>query len=175
MKKLRLDTELTERQKKFCKAYIACGVGGKAVRKAGYSANGADVYAHHLLRNTKIQAEIQRLRLNLGEALDLSPEKILMELKQIGFSNIKDFHQSFNELKDFDSIPKNKFAAISEISSTTDSIGEMTTRKNVKIRMHDKLSAIVQITKMLGYDKVTQEEKPLQPLFPDEVPENDCD
>lgn len=58
-------TDLTPRQKAFCKYYVELGNETQAGIKAGYSKKTAPSQANRLLKNHKVQDEITRLQRNL--------------------------------------------------------------------------------------------------------------
>jgi phage terminase small subunit len=78
--------KLTPKQELFVKEYLIDLNATQAYKRAGYSAasdNIAGVEAHKLLKNPKIQAEIQKANNKRAEKLDISAEWVLESLKTI--------------------------------------------------------------------------------------------
>jgi hypothetical protein len=57
-----VDHMLTDKQRIFCRRYVACGQGKQAAVYAGYSGNGAKQAGSRLLRHREIRQEIERLQ-----------------------------------------------------------------------------------------------------------------
>lgn len=82
--------ELTQRQIKFCAAYIVSGVAEKAAVEAGYSVKGARTLGPQLLRNTAVQAYLAKRRSAVVKKQDDVQARILAELESMAFANVAD-------------------------------------------------------------------------------------
>lgn len=71
---------LTLRQQKFIRAYVQCGVGAEAARRAGYAPGSADVAAARLLGNVGVQQAVQAVAAAQGD----TPDGVLSELRDLG-------------------------------------------------------------------------------------------
>lgn len=152
--------KLNRRQRKFCRAYIKSLNATKAAIEAGYSQKTAREIASRLLTNVDIKAEISRMQGSLEEEAQVSALKTVKELGKIAFSNISDFFEKWNKLKDFDAIPDDLKAGIKSVScrSVEQNIGTaenpiMEEVSYTRIEMHDKVRALETISRMLGYDQ----------------------
>lgn len=87
------NTELNEQQKDFCVYYVQNNNQTAAYMRAyGCSYASAAVSAHHLLKNPKIQAELQILRQVKRTAIScLCADDIVEMHMRIAFANITDF------------------------------------------------------------------------------------
>ncbi|WP_194190815.1 terminase small subunit [Clostridium chrysemydis] len=92
VKEVLKNTELTDKQRLFCIYYIKKFNATKAYQKAyGCSYETAMVNGYNLLRNTKVKAEIKKLKQHkLNQAL-LSEEDIFQKYMDIAFSDIGDY------------------------------------------------------------------------------------
>lgn len=93
-----------------------------------------------------------------GQRQDLSPDTLIKEYYNIAYSNVEDYFKvgDFGELvlKDWDSIPREKLAAIKKVNS------KMTTRGiESEVILHDKRGAMDILAKLMGM--VASEEQPL--------------
>jgi len=154
---------LTDKQKRFVEAYLLDPNGKKAAIAAGYSAKTAEVAASRLLRHVEVAAEINRRREVIQIKAGVTPEMVVSELAKLGFSDIRqviawrtveqqvafDAEGDPVELPDVEITIRNSeeiaagaAAAIAEVSRGKDG--------SLKVKMHDKLGALVRIGQHLG-------------------------
>lgn len=155
---------LTPKQERFVEAYLLDPNGKKAAIAAGYSERCAEVEASRLLRHPKVAAELERRRVLLQVRTGITPEMVLAELGKLGFSDIRQVVQwranvagmvedeetgettlrVANEvvIVDSDKLTADAAAAVAEVSQTKDG--------TLKVKMHDKLAALVKIGQHLG-------------------------
>lgn len=163
---------LTDKQQRFIESYLVDPNGKKAAIAAGYSAATAEAAASRLLRHVGVAAELQRRRAILSARCAVTADMVLAELAKVGFSDIRQVmgwrainRQLFNEkgepvdvpelvldIRDSGELTPEAAAAVSEISRTKDGA--------VKIKMHDKLGALVRIGQHLGMFKPLSAEEP---------------
>lgn len=86
-----LESELTEKQKLFCLYYVKRFNATMAAIKAGYAKDSAHVTGHNLLKNTKVAAEIHRLKGSMLEDLFIDAQDVLKTYIEIAFSDITDY------------------------------------------------------------------------------------
>jgi len=140
---------LTMRQANFVTEYLRTGVAIDAFKRAGYSWKNSspntlktDVYK--LLRHPKIVDAIGKAHHRAAEKSDLTVDKLQRELMRIAFSDVSeicDWTQNRVILRSSVKMGRDQTAAIAEVKKTKD---------GVVVRMHDKLSAIDKLCKMLG-------------------------
>jgi phage terminase small subunit len=148
---------LTDKQKLFCMMYVGeCKFNGsESAKKAGYSENSAKEQASYLLTNPNILSYIELLKKDLGLRIGVTAEMIAQEYASIGFSKIDDFIGNGNIVKDITEITKTNVVQSIKTSITTFDGGEKT---ETEIKLHDKLKALVNLSKMIGCDGVTKVE-----------------
>lgn len=149
---------LTAKQECFVAEYLIDLNATQAAIRAGYSENGASVQGSKLLANAKVQAAIQEAQAKRSEKTGITQERVLLELARIGFADIRKtvawgsapegaVDEDGNpmlypvELKPSGEVDDDTAAAISEVSLTA---------QGVKLKMHDKLSALDKIARHLG-------------------------
>jgi phage terminase small subunit len=74
---------LTKLQQAFVRAYMETGDATEAVRKAGYSADRAQITGCELIKNVEIQREIGRLMNARLAKVSLSSDDVIAELQNI--------------------------------------------------------------------------------------------
>ena len=150
--------KLTAKQQKFCEEYIVDLNGTQAAIRAGYSKKTAFTIANENLNKPYIQSVISELKKKISEKTGITAERVLRELEKIGFSNIQDYLSSGGTFKDFSTVDPNNAGAISSIkfSTTTFEGGE---RKEVQVKMWDKVSALEKIGKHIGLFEKDNEQK----------------
>ena len=83
--------KLTEKQILFCEEYLTDLNGTKAAIRAGYSPKRASEQAYQLLQKTPVQERIEELKEERRKGLEITQEKVLLELANIAFSNATDY------------------------------------------------------------------------------------
>ena len=76
-------TDLTEKQKAFCREYIRDWNGKRAAEAAGYSENSAKEIASQNLTKENVKAYIEELKGDLEKTVGISKSMVLYHLKQI--------------------------------------------------------------------------------------------
>ncbi len=151
---------LNLRQQKFVDEYLVDYKGRAAAVRAGYSEESYPM----LLSNPRIMAAIEKAQKNHLRRLGLTQERVLEEYLKLAFSDIMNFVNVRTERvlvghtkdgapisqikntvtfkENFESLPDNVLAAISEISESPSA--------GVRIKLHDKLKALDSLAKHLG-------------------------
>lgn len=164
------ETELTPKQRAFVREYLIDLNGTQAAIRAGYAESGAGVEGSRLLTNAKIKAAIDLAMKDRADRLGITADRVLSELAKIGFSDIrkaikwrahlveeednpeggdiaviKTIVTNQVELIGSDDLDDETAAAISEISQNQGG--------GIKLKLHDKRAALVDIGKHLGMFK----------------------
>ena len=153
---------LTAKQERFCEEYVVDFNATQAAIRAGYSEKRASEQAYQLLQKTTVQNKVKELQSELRGRTMVRAEDVIKEFIKVGFANMSDF-ASWNgsevSLKSSEELEDINIAAVSEVSSTS-----TTTGTNVKIKLHNKLSALESLGKHLGiFEKDNSQKKPDQP------------
>jgi len=85
------ESELTEKQRLFCLYYVKSFNGTQSAIKAGYSPDRAHVTASELVRNSKISAEIKRIKGTMMNELFLDAMDVLNVYVKIAFADVSDY------------------------------------------------------------------------------------
>lgn len=152
-------SDLNQRQDRFAVEYVVDGNGKRAAIAAGYSATSAEVTASKLLRHPKVGARIAELNQEAARRVSVDRDEILRELSIIARAKITDFvdwqqsvipqeggeSKTLTEicLRAMDEIPPEKMAALARVENTRDGI---------RVVLHDKLSALRDLARLLGLD-----------------------
>ena len=154
-----LIAELNNKQKAFCREYCMHWNGKKAYHTAytDITEDTAKVNASKLLTKTNIQAYIKYIKEHIEEAVGISKQKVLNELDKIAFSKPCETNETWFKLKDFNKLTSEQRSCISEISTEIRKVWSKEQEKEiqvpfVKIRFFNKIDAIKEINKMLGYN-----------------------
>jgi len=152
---------LNDKQKRFAREYIVDLNKTQAAIRAGYSPKTAHAQGLRLFKNAEVEAEIQKAQAKRQERTEITQDMVLQELASIGFSDIRkavtwgknpiergDENADANGLGVYpvELVPSNQIddataAAVSEVSLT---------QTGVKVKMHDKLSALEKLARHLG-------------------------
>ncbi|HEY8358673.1 MAG TPA: terminase small subunit [Ramlibacter sp.] len=161
---------LTPKQRAFVDQYLIDLNGTAAAIRAGFSAKSAKAKASQLLAMDHVAEAIAARQVVISNRLHVTQERVVAELAKIGFSDIRkaiswkpfvtemDFDDDTGEQRlsvtnqvqivGSDDIDDDTAAAIAEISQTD--------KGGLKIKLHDKRAALVDLGKHLGMfvDKV---------------------
>lgn len=174
-------TKLKDRPERFCQEYLKHLNGTKAAMDAGYSENGAEVRAHELLRNSKIQMRIQELMEDRSVRTEVTQDEVLLELKKVAFFDISKAYDEEGNLLSVHEMPEETRKAIAGIEvfteldygSDKDQVGDDIKKivgKTKKLKLNDKLKALEMLGRHLKlftdkvehsgsvYDNMTNEE-----------------
>ena len=151
--------KLTEKQKIFCREYIKSGWNAtKAAISAGYSKKTARIIGNQNLSKLYIQEYITKIRGDNEELSGISFVWAATALKKMVECSPSHFLDSWIERKDFDKIPENIKEQITEISTKvmkknigTSDEPEIVDVEYVNIKFPNKITAIQEINKMMGY------------------------
>ncbi|RUX97246.1 MULTISPECIES: terminase small subunit [unclassified Mesorhizobium] len=177
--------ELTPKQARFVDEFMIDLNATQAAKRAGYSELTADVQGPRLLGNVGVAAAIAARQEAIAKKLGVTQERIVAELAKIGFSDIRKaikwqsaliIEQDNPDGGDVlvirtavtntvqmvasDELDDDTAAAISEVSQTATG--------GVKIKLHDKKGALVDLGKHLGMfkERVEHTGKDGAPLVP---------
>lgn len=150
--------KLSAKHKLFIKEYLVDLNASAAAVRAGYSKRTANRQGHRLLINADIQAAIKEGIEARAKRTDITADRVLEEFARVGFSDIGDY-VSWNPVtgvrvidsKKLEEYKSRAIAEISEIKSISiNAEGEETIRTNLKLKLHNKISALESLAKHLG-------------------------
>lgn len=150
--------KLTPKQEQFAREYLVDLNATQAAARAGYKDPNI---GRQLITKNNVSAYIQELMSARAERTEITADKVLKELALIGFSNMKRYAKWSGEgayFYDSDELSEDQSAAIAEVTS------KKTTRKGkddddeietveIKLKLHDKKGALVDIGRHLGMFK----------------------
>ena len=148
---------LTAKQALFVQEYLVDLNLTQAAIRAGYSANAARQTGSENLSKPVIADAIAREFAKRSARLEIDQDRVMLELGRIGFSDLRDLFTWNEEAATY--VPSTELtvdqaAVVSSIEAvttrTTDESGKTTTRVQLKIKTHDKLSALRELGRHLG-------------------------
>jgi phage terminase small subunit len=129
--------KLTVKQRLFCQHYAMSDRAGWSARQAGFGDAGADIRAQELLRQQKITDEIDRLRKQRMKSLDVTLDRVMLELAHVAFADVGEickWNQSgFVEFKPSEEMPRSVRCAVQSVELTKD---------GMRVKMHPKMPAL---------------------------------
>lgn len=150
---------LNDKQKRFVDEYLIDLNATQAAIRAGYSAKTAGSQSFDLLKKPEIQDAVTEAMKAREKRTEITQDRVLAELAKIGFADLRKVckwgegvavqHPESGEmvavngvsLLSSEDIDDDTAAAISEVSQTA---------AGLKIKLHDKRAALVDIGKHLG-------------------------
>lgn len=154
--------KINAKQRVFVDEYLIDLNATQAAIRAGYSSKRASEIAYQLLQRTTVQEYLEVRRVDRSMRTEITQDKVLAELAKIGFADIRklvkwgegiavtDPESGAIEIVNgisligSDTIDDATAASISEVSQTA---------QGLKVKMHDKRAALVDIGKHLGMFK----------------------
>lgn len=144
--------EITHKEKLLAMKYVENGFRVKdAAIAAGYSAKTASVSGSRALSRANVKAYVDYLKANLAEHIGISAFQIAEQLKAIGFVNLQDMFDDKGNVRNIKELPKEVAAALSSFEIGVD---PETGERSIKVKANDKLSALRDLVKLLGYKEV---------------------
>jgi len=148
---------LTPKQSRFVEEYLLDLNGSAAYKRAGYKATGnaAEVQAHRLLRNPKVEEVIQQRMGERSERTQLTVDDVVLQLAHMGFSDIRQLFTPDGRLKAIHDLDDGAAAAIASVEVVTRTLpgrdGEEAEVEYVhKIKLVDKIKPLELIGKHMG-------------------------
>lgn len=155
--------KLTVKQENFCNYYLESGNASDAYRRAysckKMSYKTINENACRILKKSNIAARVAELQEKQRKKSDITKEMVLSELAKIGFSSIANLHNTWITRKELEDLTEEQKSSIKSISTkvlkknigTSDS-PEIVDVEYVKIELYDKIKALENINKMLGFE-----------------------
>ena len=151
--------DMTKKEERFCREYVIDLNGTQAAIRAGYSEKTARQIGSENLSKPDIKERINELQSDLQKSTGLTAIRVLNEHKLIAFNSIAHLHDSWIELKDYNSLTSDQKACIKSISSkvTKRNLGtkeepDIVDVEFVKIECWDKQKALDSISNLLGFN-----------------------
>lgn len=148
----------TEKQRRFVDYYADHGIGARAAREAGYSADSAHVIANENLNKPYLADAIKQRRKQLVEEAGVRPDAVLRMIAQVAtfdISEIFDDNGRVKEISEMSDVARRVVAGIETFTvGTRDGSSHTTTSK---IKLPDRLKALELLARHLGLfdDRVT--------------------
>jgi len=148
---------LTNKQNKFCQEYIIDLNATQAAIRAGYSKNTARIIGSENLTKPDIQQKLAELQAETAKRNEVNVDMIIVELKELGFSNIADFMYD-GKMLPLAEVEKDRLKAVSQVKLTRTS-NDDSERETIEFKFYDKLSALDKLARHLGfYEKDHQQQ-----------------
>lgn len=152
---------LTKKEQVFLKEYFSNGKHARNAYKAAspdstLTERGMSTKARLFMLRPPVAAELNKAKgkelavveKTMGK-LEITKEKVLLELAKIAFSDLKDtmtWGPDGANAKPMDDLGEEVTGAVSEVTQTTSRDGNV----NVKVKLHDKQAALTSLAKHLG-------------------------
>ena len=154
---------LTAKQQRFVDEYLIDLNATQAAIRVGYSKKTADQQASRLLTNVKVREYLAQRQADRANRTEITQDMVLKELAKIGFSDIRKivrWGETQVRMVDGeddgpeDMVPYHGLALIDSAEvddSTAAAIAEVSqSRDGLKVKLHDKKGALVDIGRHLG-------------------------
>lgn len=139
---------LTPKQSRFVEEYLVDLNGTQAAIRAGYSEKTANPQAARLLANVSIQAAIQEEKDKRSRRVEITQDRVLLELARLAFSDLREFSEWGPQgvgMKNSDELDDHAAACVQEVTKTATTSGY-----NTKFKLHDKCPALKMLGEHLG-------------------------
>jgi len=151
--------KLNKRHLRFCKEYPIDFNGTRAAADSGFSKKTAAAIASRLLRNVKIQEQIQKEIKAREYRTEVTADRVIQEIALLGFSDIAHYIEIGEDgqitTKTFEEMPEHASRAIESISE--DRIirenpdgTQIIVHDKYKFKLHSKIHALEKLFKHLG-------------------------
>lgn len=173
--------ELTEKQERFCQAYIEFGEKGRAYRDAfdadAMNSNSVAVEANKLFKDPKITLRVKELQDEIRERNKVKIDDVLGVLADMIKFDIAEIYDENGRLKSIHDIPKQHREMISSVKVYEEYITVSGQRELMgetkEVRLLNKLDVVEKFMKHLGaYEKDNNQKQTnitVSPLIPEEI------
>jgi phage terminase small subunit len=144
-----VETGLTHKEELFAHEYAIDGIAWKAACRAGVKQSHARSYSAGLLRKPLVQKRIQELKELRFKRIEVTADRVLEELRRIGYSDLRDVLSWRNgsiRVRNSTHLADDAAVAIAEVALEEHPNGKRTT----KIKMHKKEPALALLAKHVG-------------------------
>ena len=175
-------SKLTPKQERFFAEYLIDLNATQAAIRAGYSEKTARQVGAENLSKPDVAAAIARRREKIAAKLEVTQERIVAELAKIGFSDIRkavNWRANVTAMVEDPDTGEQRLAVTNEVAligsediddDTAAAIAEIsqTDKGGLKVKLHDKKGALVDLGKHLGMFKERVEHSGVDgaPLLP---------
>jgi phage terminase small subunit len=145
-----LPGRLSERERRFALAYLACANASEAARRIGVSAKLARGAGFRFVHRPRVAAFLEQESAALGARARIDAERVMQELARIAFSDMRaiaDWNKDDVAVKPSRAISAEASAAIAELRLKPGRKGLRT-----KIKLHSKPQALARLARILGLD-----------------------
>lgn len=153
---------LTDKEERFCLEYIIDLNATQAAIRAGYSEKTAGSIGHENLKKPEIESFIIELKKSRSIRTQITADKVLQELANVGFANLQDYLNGDLTVKNIQILKRKKASAISSIKKTTFE-SEMGVKTTIEFKLHDKIRALEDIGKHIGFFEIDNKQKGILP------------
>jgi len=138
---------LSMQQLRFIEGYVAGKPAKRAYIDAGYKARGnvAETNAARMLRNAQVATEIETIRREAANRIQITAERVLQELARIAFSNIGHLFDDEGNLLPFDELDPDTTAALSVFD-----VCKKERVSRIRVKLWSKTTALELLGKQLG-------------------------
>ena len=147
---------LTPKQKRFIAEYAKDLNATQAATRAGYSKKTAAQIGERLLRNVEIAAAVQQKESAQLAGLDITAERVKLEIARVAFANPKAFFDAKTRLpRSLDELSDDEAAAIAQLDVALANLDPGDGKRDpvLKIRFVDKMRALELLAKHFGIAK----------------------
>ncbi len=150
--------EAAERRHNFIQAYIANGGNAtQAAIKAGFSEKTADQQGSRLLKDVKVQAELEKQREILRQKFGLTAENVLREVARISFFDPRALVDAQGNIRNLNDLDEDTARAVASVEVIEEYAGRGQDRESIgftkKVKVFDKNAALEKAMKHLGLYK----------------------
>ncbi len=152
---------ISDRQQRFVDEYLVDCNATQAAIRAGYSVRTAQEQGSRLLSNVMVSAAIAEAQISRSERTAIKADQVLRELARIGFASMGDFIKIGPDgvpYTDLGALSTDKAAAIQYIhveiiAARTSDDADPSRVSKIRLKLHDKRAALVDLGKHLGLFK----------------------
>jgi phage terminase small subunit len=147
---------LTPKQARFVEEYVVDLNGKQAAIRAGYNPKTAEVQGSRLLRYAQVEEALKAAVQARSKRTQITADRVVTELAKLAFSNIFDLvtvQSDGSVFVDLSRVPRDQGAALHEVTidEYTEQAGEEARKvRRIRIKLHDKKSALDSLARHLG-------------------------
>lgn len=151
--------KLTPKQAEFVRQYLIDLNATQAAIRAGYSERRAMEIGYQQLQKTTVRSAIQAAMDRRAKRTEISADRVLLEYARLAFADMRSYFgwsEGGTHTVPSADLSDDDAAAIAEITFTETEVAEMVTKRQIKMKLHDKRGSLDALARHLKLDAAKQ-------------------
>jgi phage terminase small subunit len=144
--------KITPKQERFVEQYLIDLNATQAAIRAGYSRKTANKVGPRLLVNVGVAAAVAEGKKRLTAKLEITADRVLLELASIAFNDVRGFYRPDGKLKSISELTPEQGAALESFEIIRKNVDPADNKTDIvhRLKFVDKIGALTLLAKFFG-------------------------